>query len=364
MEILNYLKTKSWKELTQELGIVTAFHPTLPLVICNYHQIDSPKTHPVVRECRALVLNSNTKEIVARGFFRFFNWGEVADEMKLFNFNNFYTTEKVDGSYVCLFYFDKQWFAITRGSFAQDKLRGSEFTWQELFLKALNVSTLNDLNLDPALTYVCEFVSPFNKVVRQYHKFAIYLLSVFDKERELRYDEIKKIDNFLYPERYVFKNVEEIKLFLQEKSNSDPTFEGVVICDNNFRRYKLKSLTYLSLHRLKGENNCFSVKNLLPFILLGNQEEILTYFPEVKDYYMECKEKVDIAYNELKELWKINWKIDNQKEFALTVVGKTVFTGILFNIRKKWGNKQTEEILRNEWQNSADLIRKVIFHEN
>jgi hypothetical protein len=82
LQVQEYLHSgKSWANLTDELGIKVVFHPSLPLVTVNYDQIESPKTHPIVRECRGLVLHRQTFDLVARSFPRFFNWGEVADEM-------------------------------------------------------------------------------------------------------------------------------------------------------------------------------------------------------------------------------------------------------------------------------------------
>ena len=110
LAVQQYLQSgKSFDDLIAELGIKVTRHDTLPLAIVNYDQIASPKTHPVVRECRGLVLNTDTLEVVARGFNRFFNWGEVADEMPLFDFSDFVVQEKVDGSFVLLFYFAGRW---------------------------------------------------------------------------------------------------------------------------------------------------------------------------------------------------------------------------------------------------------------
>jgi hypothetical protein len=43
----------------------------------NYDQIESAKAHPVVMECRGLILSYPHGEVVARSFDRFFNYGEV-----------------------------------------------------------------------------------------------------------------------------------------------------------------------------------------------------------------------------------------------------------------------------------------------
>ena len=110
MKVEEYLQNgKSFEDLENELGVKCTYHPTLSLVILNYSQINSPKTHPIVRECRGLVMDKNTKTMVSRSFPRFFNWGEVADEMGNFDFRDFASYEKVDGSLVLIYHHDGRW---------------------------------------------------------------------------------------------------------------------------------------------------------------------------------------------------------------------------------------------------------------
>src|SRR5262249_29163226 len=153
---------KTFDDLRTELGIRRVQHETLPLVILNYDQIDSPKAHPVVRECRGLVLHAHTYELVARGFPRFFNWGELTEEMKRFDFSDFTALTKEDGSLVLLFRFAGAWQVSTRGSFARDTFRNSTLTWYDGITRALRLCSLAELQgrLDESLCYVCEFCSP------------------------------------------------------------------------------------------------------------------------------------------------------------------------------------------------------------
>ena len=90
LEVQKYLRSgKTFDDLSADFGVKSSFHPEDPLVILNYDQIESPKTNTIVRECRALTLETTNFDVVARSFSRFFNWGEVQDEMKYFDFTNF-----------------------------------------------------------------------------------------------------------------------------------------------------------------------------------------------------------------------------------------------------------------------------------
>jgi len=124
------LSGKTCDDLSNEFYIKTNFHPDLPLVILNYDQINSPKKHPVVRECRGLVLNSSDWSLVARSFPRFFNWGEVPEEMDFFDFDDFVVQSKEDGSLVIIYFFNNEWHVNTKGSFATDMMQNQSFTWR------------------------------------------------------------------------------------------------------------------------------------------------------------------------------------------------------------------------------------------
>lgn len=362
LEIQKKLKEEGFASL-DKIGIKTTFHPNKPLVILNYSQIDSPKTHPVVRECRGLVLHSKTFNVIAKGFNRFFNWGEVRDEMDLFDFSNFMIQSKEDGSLCLIYFYDGLWYANTRNSFGEGNIQYNDITWQEGFIQALNISSLNKLNLDKSVCYVCEFCSPYNKIVRYYSKPQMYLLTAFRGSKELPPDEVDYLadDLFFRPNRYNFSSMEEIQEFLQTQQKNDPTFEGVVICDKNGLRYKIKSPTYLSLHKMRGEgDNLFHPKYLIDFALAGEAGELLTYFPEAESQYKIVEHKINEEYDKLKNVWKKYWTIKNQKEFALAVK-ENAFSSILFNIRKNHGQNQTNQHLDQIWRNSKDLILKKLF---
>jgi hypothetical protein len=217
---------KTHQHLRDELGVRTVRHDSLPLVILNYDQINSPKTHPVVRECRGLVLHALTHDLVARGFPRFFNWGEVQEEMKRFDFSDFSVHTKEDGSLVLLFHFDGAWHASTRAAFGGDTFPDSDLTWRDGFCRALGVDSLAGLagRLDPAFCYVCEFCSPYNTVVRPYPEPVMSLLSAFRGADELSVAEVDALlagppgGLFRRPRRHHFSGVEQIKSFLQEQA--------------------------------------------------------------------------------------------------------------------------------------------------
>lgn len=363
LNVQQYLENHTFYDLAEELGIRLTYHEHLPLVILNYHQIDSPKTHPIVRECRGLVLHTDTHEVVARAFDRFFNWGEVADEMGDFDFSDFTCTSKEDGSLILIYFFDGEWRVNTRGTFGDGPLPHQEFTWAEAVRKTgVDVGGFDGL-AGRAWTYVCELCSPWNKVVRRYEKPTLYLLAVLENRSgaglgQGKADQMADLFGMARPATYDFTGVDDIQKFLEGQEESDPTFEGVVMRDKHGRRWKIKSATYFALHQIRGEDgDAFNPKHLLPFVLSGDDDELLTYFPEASEAYYKLKAWVLEQYAGTLELWADNWRLEDQKSFALQVKDSP-FAGVLFSTRKKHGEMQTVSALRQEWRNSDRLILK------
>lgn len=366
METINRLRSGiKLIDLEADLHLEVNRHATLPLAILNYKQIESPKTHPVVRECRGLVINTEDCSLVARSFPRFYNWGEVADEMPLFNWAQSVALEKVDGSLILFYRFGGEWRVNTRGSYANCGMFNTEWqaryhkmpfdwTWTQGILAALGIKDLSELDayLDPALTYVCEFCSLWNKVVREYPQPCVYLLTCFDGEEEVG---PRGCRLFLDVEQYPLRTADEVTDYVN--AQPEATWEGCVVKDDTNRRWKIKNRRYLALHKMKGANGdaLYNPSTLLPFILEGEGDELLAIYPEITDCFKHYKSKVDAAYNELEAVWRTYKDVESQKEFALSIKGKTPFTGLLFNARK---NKCSP---KDEWRKAEYYINKTLF---
>lgn len=361
LEVQKYLAGKSLADLSRELGISVYRHPTLPLVGLKYSSIDSPKVHPVVRECRGIVLDeSDGFALAAKGFSRFFNAGEVAEEFREFNWSNFSCTEKVDGSLILLFFYQGGWRVNTSGSFGLREVYGSGKTWEGLFWE---VAALEAGGLRAGLTYVFELCTPYNKVVRRYERPTVFLLSVFDGLREFspRDADIEAATiGSPRPETYDFESREEIAAFLLEKEGSDMTFEGVVVRDDKDLRFKVKTKTYCALHHLKDNGNIFNPKRLVPLVLAGEVDEVVAYLPEVREAAEGVKKTLEEHWDGLLTAWRRYAKIGGQKDFAMSVRGEP-FYDILFDMRKRYGDGQTVELLREVWRSDPDRISKRLY---
>lgn len=166
------------------------------LVVLNYCQIESPKTHDITLECRSLVLELGTWEVVSRSFDRFFNLGELGEVTEGFiptpfdgmsRFRNMAFHEKMDGSLIGIFNYKGQWLYRTRSVIMPvAEVNGKSWvTWKELIEEATNFPGCCEY-LDSELTYILEVVSRDNRVVVDYEGRNAYLLGIRDKNGKYR----------------------------------------------------------------------------------------------------------------------------------------------------------------------------------
>jgi len=268
--------------------------------------------------------------------------------------------EKVDGSLILMYFYDGNWHINTRGSFADGNLGFTGKSWKEWVIES--VLNKNEIDkLDPLFTYIMEFVSPYNKVVRIYPQPQLYLLSVMETDvgtemNEEAADAVASTLGILRPKRFLLSsNPQEIKDFLIDNSKSDPTFEGFVLVDSVGNRIKFKSETYVNLHHLLDNGNIFNPSRLVPVILNGERDEIVAYLPELERHFDNIEKVLNEAYDQMMVVWEKVKDIESQKEFAILVVGSTSFPSILFSSRKEAVYPKVV------WDRSPELLVKTLF---
>lgn len=327
--------------LTEQLSIKVKIYPEDGIVLLDYHMIDSPKTQPIVIECRSLILDLHTFGVISRKFDRFFNYGEALEYYQDFNLPRSVISEKADGSLIGVYYYNGKWNISTRGmAFAEgDHVMGG--TFRDKVLDAFGVtdemfqSVFNNYPKDT--TFVFEYTSPENRIVTKYDKPQMVILSANNGENEwdmetLNIAMIKTPLNVRPLKTYYATDMEEVV----KLANSLPNLEeGFVIYDPvSFKRMKVKSSLYVVAHALRGEDALPTRKNLLKLFFTGELDEFIAYFPEWEVKAANVKYDVDQALWDLEEAWVANRHIESQKDFALAI--KDVkYNGILFQARKQ-----------------------------
>lgn len=338
LQVQRYLQEYDLEALQNNHKINVIPHAFLPLILLNYDAVETRKAnlayHEITRECRSLVLEKDTWKIVSRAFRRFFNLGEY--EEKEFNWNQYYIQEKMDGSLISVWWYQNKWHVRTSGSWADQKICGEcSYTWEQLVFELIG-SRIEVFNKN--LTYVFELTSPWNQVVKPHNKAELTLLSLFCNEEGLEEDrwfviETANLLGFNRPEAYAFANIDEAVGWLKAQPAS---FEGFVLLDDKYNRYKVKNTAYLNLHRLRGQNGLFMTRNLIPLILHKpeEKEEILTYYTWLKPKWEQIENKIWTALKNADEIHNL-YPDYNQKQFALAIKNEEKWVqSILFTARK------------------------------
>lgn len=364
LKVQEYLKKNGLEKLQSHYKIKVVESPNDNRILLNYNQLDKEhKTSEIVRECRGLCLDKTDFSLISRSFRRFFNYGEWRADVNKFDWEGCIGQEKVDGTLINFFFYNNSWQVCTRGSFGDIPCDGIGPTPKELVFKILG----NKINgFDTSLSYSLELCSLYNKVVREYKEPQLFLLAIFDKEEERPFDGLFKaafsVKNHTHyariptPDTFTFSCIEEVEEYIRKRSEEDRTFEGIVLRDKNNNRLKVKNPDYLTLHRIKGASgNIFLPKNLIGWILKGEEDELTTYFAETTEAVNKMKEVMDNEYSLLESTWQKIKHEKRRKEFALSIPSDLKTKAILFKMFEDKGS------LKEIWNNSEDFLLKCLF---
>lgn len=320
LEIQKYLHTKTLVELEIELGIKHNRHRKYSnLVLLKYDQIKSPTYHPVVQECRGLILDENDNwNVVSYPFRRFYNYGQNNAE-KAIDWSTAVVQEKLDGSLIQLFYYGSEWLIATTGKAdASGVVNGYNFTFEQLFWKIFSGLNYNLPKSSLNLTYLFELCTIYNKVVVEYKEPRLILLGIRCLTTYNEYkltNAIRNDFNWELVKQYKLTTIQQIFNYLKTVKGNE--LEGLVVVDNKFNRIKIKSEEYVALHHIRSNVN--TPYALLEVIRKNETEELLVYFKELTEEINKLHNRYIILNNLLTTRWEQNKHISDRKEFALRV---------------------------------------------
>lgn len=328
MHTTAFIGENGTERLTVDFGVKVRPHPEYPnLVHLCYDQIASARHngHPIVRECRGVIVDVQTGDVVARPFDRFFNDGEShADPI---DWASARVQDKLDGSLLVLWCYDQIWQVSTKGSpSASGSVGDNDLTFSELFWRTWVEQDLDTTPLDPTWTYMFELTSPLNRVVVAYEGDRLTLIGARENASGI------EAPVLAFP---ALNPVRELPLgtladVVAAAGELYPlNFEGFVVVDRHFNRVKIKSPKYVALHHIK---DGFGVRRIIDLIKLGESNEVLTYFPEFRDLYDRVSQAMTAFVSGLESDYAAIQDITIQKEFALEAV-KSRCSAALFKVR-------------------------------
>lgn len=339
MQVVDFIKLNGAEALTEQFGISVKYVDDL--IVLNYNQIESPKTHPIVMECRSLILEAGTFKVVSRSFDRFFNYGEALNVMPEIDWTRAVAYEKVDGSLIKIYNHKGHWYISTKGTaYGESDCMGYGITFAELVYKALGCeddaefqALCERADLWPEFTYIYELTSVENRVVRRYDGYKLHVLAVRAND-DGRYVTDTERDSALMlgaeqPDGVMFDSAQDCLRAAQGLKNLD---EGYVVYQDGVPVAKVKSPAYVAVHHIRGEG--LNPKRIMQLVLVNEQDEYLQYFPEDREvmqpyiyafHMLDCH--MDAVYTCIRD-------IADQKEFAVKA-GSFPFKSAMFQARSK-----------------------------
>ena len=281
---------ENWEELLAAEPYYLKIKEDGPYIIFNYDQLRSDFNRTIVREARGIIFRKGQWENpVCWAFNKFGNYGEgwVED----INWDTAFVSEKIDGSLMKVWW-DGKWNISTNGTIDAFKAELNDIKMSDFgtyFIEALG-NYYNSFGafigtLDSDLTYMFELVGPYNRVVIPYEEPELYFLGARNKYTGEEFNCSPLIactlgmGRFKLPKQYPFNTLEHC---IKVTENFPWDAEGVVACDAQFNRVKIKSPAYVMAHFARN-NNVINRKHLINVILTNEVEEFLCYAADYKE---------------------------------------------------------------------------------
>lgn len=284
-------------------------------VLFKYNQFTSNFDEPIVQEARGIIfriIDHKSVLPVCVPFFKFFNFGEK-NAAKLKGKITF--LEKRDGSLCKLFFDEGEWHWATNGTIdAYDALMEDffetepGFSFGKLIEQAKEYYYIQEMiqrsMLDTRLTYMFELTSHKAKLVVPYEGTRLTFLSARDNITLLEqdYDFGEYNGKILRPKVYEINDLSAAKNVVE---HFDYKHEGLVAVDQDYNRVKIKSPAYLAVSYLR-VNGEVTRKRIIDIILMGEDKEFLSYYPQYTKYFEEILEEIgnykDMIHNVIKDM--------------------------------------------------------------
>lgn len=322
--------------------LVRREHATEPLAILNY--TDRCAYEPgawtkVTRQCRGLIYNRETLDVVARPFRKFFNWAQ-AEAPQVDPSSAVTVTDKLDGSLGVLYPTSTGLAVSTRGSFESEQAKHATALWRERYAHVVP---------PVGVTMLFEIVYPENRIVVDYAGMDdLILLCAIDIET----GRVVSVD---WPGPRA-ATLPYATLADALAATPRPNAEGIVVHILDIdERIKIKQEDYLKLHKIvTGLNERTVWEHISANLPLGDlldpiPDEFHEWVQRVAhdlQARIESEETaIEIAYQEaLAELPREH----TRKDFAMRIIGHRWMHGIFARLDGKdyrptlWRNAKPE----------------------
>ena len=285
MILIDFIKEhENWEELLNQKCIKVKRKDNL--AIFNYELnmgidlgVNIDFLDPIVKSCRGIIVDLDTMQVVCYPFDKFGNYTEYyADDI---DWTTARVQDKIDGSIIKLYWYKSEWCWATNGMIdASDAETCSDRykTYLDLIKSAVNYKNIPFETLDKDCTYIFELTSPENRVVIEYNYTQLWHLGTRHNKTGIEFN----LDiGIIKPNEYALKSLDDCIAAVEKLNKHDRCeYEGFVVVDDNYHRVKIKSMAYLTVHRLRDSGSKLTKRRMLELILSNtNVDKLCEDFP-------------------------------------------------------------------------------------
>lgn len=341
LQIQKYIKEHGFDKAVKVFQLKTREYEHK--VLLKYDQLVSPTlmANIEVQECRGLILEKGTWNVMSLAFTKFFN-SEEGNAAKI-DWNTAHVLEKLDGTLIQVYWdwTNQEWYAGTTGTAEGEGEVNNKIgsTFNSLFWDTVTKQyALNPCMFDKDHVYVFELTTPYNIVVKPHGESSATLLTVRNRVtlQEVSWKDLTMIaESLRVPLVKRFNlNAKDVGALLRTFEGMPWSEEGYVVRDGNDNRVKVKNPAYVAVHHLKGKT---AEHNIITIVKSNEIEEFASTFPERKDELLRLKENYDKLTEKLNDVWV---ELSARKPKNITKEEKKRYAAAVFEICGKYDLKQ------------------------
>lgn len=312
----------------------------------NYNLFSSLLSDRIVKACRGTIMEvspdrSDVKPICLP-YYKFFNAGDENGDT--INWNTAKVRNKADGQLIKMFKYEGQNYWCTNGSpnvetpldYTDEKIHNyKELLFESIRkdLKQSAVASWSDDNgnfyckdidwvnrIPDGWTLMFELTSPYNRIIVEYKEIKLWFHGARD-ENGIEYDPEEIAERFGIPyetpKQFDFKNFDQAFAVIKDWKGLEN--EGLVVCDADFHRVKVKCDDYLKVKFIRD----ISTPKGIFWIVISEAYDDLTSHPEIQELAEKQKDELLEVMNKFRELHKdvqaARSMFEDQKSYALWV---------------------------------------------
>lgn len=282
----------------------------------------------VTLQCRGIVFEKSTGNVVAHPFDKFFNYGEIftqegeltelakqLSEMPDFQpdvTEIFLASEKIDGSLIICFHYGNEWILKTGGHFYNE-----QSAWAKKWFDA----HVNTERMYKDCTYCFEMVSKGDVHVIHYDYTGLVLLAIFTTDTHAEFNRfvVEAQATWMGIEAApVIEGIKDLHDCVEKARKLDLTHEGFVVRFDSGFRLKLKGDEYLDMFKRINSITYRSIREHFDYNTGKVDLEYVKSIPEemvgMREYVSTVESKWEDAVSKVKGLVSRLGKIEDARE--------------------------------------------------